>query len=105
MKDIKRILAESKPLHKALFGLLFLSVFSTLVGLITPWIYREIVNFLTEKELSPFFGQFITTDNVIGILIALAILFLIFDVLAAELMKKSGYYRRLFKMQGEMLEE
>lgn len=81
MNDIKRILVESRPMHKALWGILVLAVISTLLGLTFPWVYREIVNFLTEQQLSPFFAQFIAMDNSLTVLLWLAAIFFGIDMI------------------------
>ncbi|MDD5606213.1 MAG: ABC transporter ATP-binding protein [Patescibacteria group bacterium] len=63
MKEIKRIWFESKPLHPALWGMLGLSVLVALLDLVAPWFYRELVNFLTTGQASPFFARFLPTEN------------------------------------------
>lgn len=69
MNDIKRILAESKPLYFGLFMMSAFSIVFALVGLATPWLYRELINFLTGESLSPFFANIINSDESIVILL------------------------------------
>ena len=62
--------------------MLFLSIVSTLIGLMTPWVYREIVNFLTEQNLSPFFDRLIPTDSAMGVLWWLVLIFFSINLLS-----------------------
>ena len=81
MKDIKRIIAEAKPLYLGLFMMSALSIILSLVGLTTPWLYRELINFLTGQPLSPFFASLITADNGVVILLWLVAISFALDLI------------------------
>ncbi len=54
----------------ALMGLV-----STVLDLSSPWIFRELVNFLTSRELSSFFASIIPQDDALRVLIYLGVFY------------------------------
>lgn len=92
MKDIKRILVEAKPLYFGLFVISSLSIIFSAVGLATPWLYRELVNFLTTQSLSPFFSNFITTDSGVVVLMWLIGIYFALDLIEVAVEEVRHYF-------------
>lgn len=63
MKELKRLIVEAKPFYGSLSGVGILSLISTGIGLTSPWLYRELINFLTTHKLSAVFNQIIPTND------------------------------------------
>lgn len=72
MQEIKRVLATVKPIHPALGMILVLATLEALLGSAIPWLYREVINFLTLGELSGWFGRFVPQNN--GVVFTLMVL-------------------------------
>ncbi|MFH0905153.1 MAG: ABC transporter ATP-binding protein [bacterium] len=78
IKELKRILAESKPMYPALLVILVLSLIEVALTMISPWFYRELVNFLTTQTLSPIFARLIDINQgQVHVLVWLVIYFLL----------------------------
>jgi ABC-type multidrug transport system fused ATPase/permease subunit len=96
MKEIKRLLLEVRPLYKYLAVILLLAVGRTLIGLADPWIYSEIINFLTYRELGPVFDRILPDAGQMMTLVYLAVLFFGFDSLRTIWVNFSTYYSVFF---------
>ena len=78
MKEIRRLLPILKPIHSALAGILFLSTAEAILASSIPWIYREVINFLTYGELSRLFRDIIPTGfDQVGVLLSLVGIYLV----------------------------
>lgn len=91
MKELRRIFVESRSLHSALWVLLVLAIASTFMGLVTPWLYRELVNFLTERSLSSWFAQIIPASEGLAVLLWLAGMYFVIDVARGVLTQLESY--------------
>lgn len=80
-KDLKRVLAESKTLLPLLFVLLAVSITATLLNLITPWLYREMINFLTTQQLSSLFGRYLANENPLTVLMWLVAIYFVINLI------------------------
>jgi len=83
MKDLKRLLVEAKPLYSSLAIIALLSLFNTFINLATPWLYRELINFLTTHKLSAVFAKIISNDSELVVLLWLVGIFSVIDVIAS----------------------
>lgn len=103
MKEIKRVLAETKPLHPILFVVLLLAIIVALLGLVTPWLYRELINFLVTEELSSFFVKIIPRQDGVGILIWLVAIYFLIDIISSVLAKFQFYTQQLIRTKVHLL--
>ena len=69
MKELKRLIVEAKPLYGLLAVIGLLSIINSVIWMTTPWLYRELVNFLTIHQLSKFFTQFVSATNPVLVLV------------------------------------
>lgn len=103
MKDLKRLLVETKPLHAALFLLLLLAVAASLLGLVTPWLYRELVNFLTTRELSEVFRRYLGNYSPGIVLLALVVIYFAIDFLRMALSQLQYYIESVTGVRSNVL--
>ncbi len=59
MQEIRRLLEIFRPLRWSMFLLFIASTSVAIVGSTIPWIYREVINFLTTGNISDLFANFI----------------------------------------------
>ncbi|OGB74751.1 hypothetical protein A2810_03165 [candidate division Kazan bacterium RIFCSPHIGHO2_01_FULL_49_10] len=91
VKEIKRLLVETKPLHPVLLVILALTIISSLLSLLTPWIYREMVNFLTMQKLSSLFAHYILVQDKFAVLIWLVGIYFGIELITAAIDQMQGY--------------
>lgn len=103
MKEIRRILGETKPLHPILLLVLLLAIIVALLGLITPWLYRELINFLITEELSNFFVRIIPRQDNVGILIWLVVIYFLIDIISSALTQLRFYIKQLVRVKVHLL--
>jgi len=92
MKDFKRLFIETRPLHPVLLVILVLAIISSLLEMITPWLYREIINFLTSHQLSELFSRYLGNKTDIGVLLWLVGIYFVIDVLNTGLISQVRQY-------------
>ena len=75
-----------RPMYPGLLVITILTLSGTALNLVSPWIYREIVNFLISGELSSLFGRYIHVSEpfsvlmwLIGVLVVVAVVNEIFN--------------------------
>lgn len=95
MKAIKRLLAETKPLHPVFFGLMLVSILVSLIDLVTPWLYRELVNFLASHQLSEVFKAVIGSQSLSITLVWLIGIYFVVMFVEILLSQLSGYFQAI----------
>lgn len=93
MKELKRIIIEAKPLYGLLFIIGLFAVINTVLWMATPWLFRELVNFLTTHQLSKFFAQFISTDKPVIVLFWLVGIYTALNLTASIFSEIKWYFQ------------
>jgi len=75
VKGLKRLLIEMKPMYPALLLITALALAGAGLSLVAPWIYREVVNFLTTQKLSAVFDRIIQPTEPVAVLMWLVGMF------------------------------
>ncbi|MBN2585182.1 ABC transporter ATP-binding protein [Patescibacteria group bacterium] len=92
MKDFKRLFVETKPLHPVLLVILLLAIIGSLLEMATPWLYREIVNFLTSQNLSELFARYLGDKSKTEILFWLIGIYFAIDLINSGLIGQVRFY-------------
>lgn len=100
MKDIRRLWIEIRPLYKYLVVILLLAIGQTTINLVDPWIYSEVINFLTYGKLGSVFDVVLPDANQAFTLIYLVVLFFGFDTLRTVWVNFSTYYWVFFETRS-----
>lgn len=100
MKDIRRLWIEIRPLYKYLVVILLLAIGQTAINLVDPWIYSEVINFLTYGKLGLVFDVVLPDANQVVTLIYLVVLFFGFDTLRTVWVNFSTYYWVFFETRS-----
>lgn len=96
MREIRRLLVEIRPLYGYLAVVLVFALVRTGVGLLDPWVYREVINYLTYRELSQIFQNILPATTEVGTLMYLVLIFLGTDVFRSVWYNLSTYYSVFF---------
>lgn len=103
MKEIKRLFIETRPLWGILALTALMGLVSAAIGLAAPWIFREIVNFLTSGNLSALFDQLIPVSDPLQILIYLVIFYYIIEIIEYAWRSASFYVTSWFGLYSRKL--
>lgn len=93
MKDLRRLIIEAKPLHGMLAVIGLLSVINSVVWMATPWLFRELVNFLTYRQLSNFFDQFVSATNPTSVLLLLVGAYTVLNLFSSVVDEIKWYFQ------------
>jgi ABC-type multidrug transport system fused ATPase/permease subunit len=103
VKGLKRLLVEMRPLYPALSVITMLALAGTGLSLVAPWIYREMVNFLTSHQLSRLFGEIIPTQEPMMVLIWLIAMYCGLQFLAEIASALEAYMQNVARSQSFIL--
>ena len=95
MRDFKRLLIEMKPMYPVLFLITVLALIGTGANMATPWLYRELINFLTSHKLSKLFADIIPTTDPVEVLLWLIGMFFILQILLMVANAIEMYFRNV----------
>ncbi len=95
MRDFKRLLIEMKPMYPVLFLITVLALISTSAIMATPWLYRELINFLTSYKLSKLFAEIISTRDPVEILLWLIGMYFVLQILLTVTRAIELYFRNV----------
>ncbi len=93
MKELKRLLIEMKPMYPVLFLIAVLALICTSAIMATPWLYRELINFLTTHKLSKLFAGVIPTRDPIEVLLWLMGMYFVLQILLTVARAIELYFR------------
>ena len=82
MKELKRLVLEAKPVYGYLTIIGILSIVDNVLWMTTPWLYRELVDFLTTHQLSELFTRIIPTVAPFWVLVWLVGIYSVLDLMA-----------------------
>lgn len=100
MKELKRLIIEAKPIYGFLAIIGILSIADNVLWMTTPWLYRELVNFLTTHQLSLIFAEIIPTTTPFLVLIWIVGIYTIINLLAAVINEVRWYFESVTGMRA-----
>lgn len=95
MKGLKRLLIEMKPMYPALFLITTAALVGSGISLVTPWLYRELINFLTSHNLSKLFAEIIPTREPMQVLLWLVGMYFVLQIIVTAVYALESYLQNV----------